>query len=98
MSPTRPTSTCCDIKFTDPTYKGIGEEGCLSLQDGSLFCLDFTTSEFHDTDGTVGNLLTGDYTLADGRKWNLNKGPLPSATTSVSPGSQSTSVSGNAAN
>lgn len=32
---------------------------------------------FHEPDGTVGNINTGDYTLADGRPGNLYNGPRP---------------------
>ncbi len=51
-------------------------ELCLSLQDAP-FCYDMYTSDFHDGTGTTGNLMTGAYTLSDGRKGNLYTGPFP---------------------
>lgn len=54
-------------------------EMCLSLSN-TPFCLDMTNGDFHDGLGSTGNALTGDYTLADGRKGNLYKGPYPQVT------------------
>ena len=41
------------------------------------FCIDTQTGDFHDTDQTTGNAITGNYLLADGRKGNLYYGPFP---------------------
>ncbi|KAK3903724.1 hypothetical protein C8A05DRAFT_32536 [Staphylotrichum tortipilum] len=54
-------------------------ELCLALE-GTPFCLDMYSSDFHDGVGTSGNLISGDYTLPDGRKGNLYKGPFPQPT------------------
>lgn len=54
-------------------------EMCLSLQ-GAPFCYDVATGDFHDGQGTVGNAVSGDYTLADGRRGNLYAGPHPTPT------------------
>ena len=51
-------------------------ELCLSLENAP-FCLDMYSSDFHDGTGTTGNLITGAYTLPDGRKGNLYTGPYP---------------------
>ncbi|KAK3303012.1 uncharacterized protein B0T15DRAFT_504291 [Chaetomium strumarium] len=54
-------------------------EMCLSIQKYP-FCLDLTNGDFHDGTGITGNALSGDYTLADGRKGNLYNGPYPQPT------------------
>ncbi|KAK4125357.1 hypothetical protein N657DRAFT_633195 [Parathielavia appendiculata] len=54
-------------------------EACLSIS-STPFCLDIISGDFHDGVGTTGNALSGDYTLADGRKGNLYKGPYPQVT------------------
>ena len=80
-------------------FTGItATEGCFSTSSGGLFCYNFKNADIHDADGTVGNLLTGDYTLADGRKWNMNKGPMPTGSSTVRVPSATASVkSGSAA-
>ncbi|KAH8589834.1 hypothetical protein B0O99DRAFT_676349 [Bisporella sp. PMI_857] len=52
-------------------------ESCLSVQ-REVFCVDPSTLAYHDAFGTVGNLVTGEYTLVDGRRGNLYAGPFPS--------------------
>jgi hypothetical protein len=54
-------------------------EMCLSVEKYP-FCLDLTSGDFHDGTGITGNALSGDYTLADGRKGNLYNGPYPQPT------------------
>jgi hypothetical protein len=51
-------------------------ETCASVDDAP-FCYNEETGEFRDLDNTKGNILTGDYTLADGRTGNLYNGPHP---------------------
>ena len=51
-------------------------ETCASLS-GVPFCCVMDTGYFHDSAGTTGNLITGDYVLADGRRGNLFLGPHP---------------------
>ena len=40
----------------------------------------YSTYDFHTSDGTTGNLITGAYTLPDGQVGNLYTGPNPSNT------------------
>ena len=51
-------------------------ETCASLS-GVPFCCVMDTGYFHDSAGTTGNIITGDYVLADGRRGNLFLGPHP---------------------
>ncbi|KAK5659500.1 hypothetical protein OQA88_701 [Cercophora sp. LCS_1] len=68
-------------------------EMCLSIQKVP-FCLDITTGGFHDGDGTTGNALTGDYTLADGRKGNMYNGPHPLPSGSSTEAAATTAAAG----
>lgn len=43
-------------------------------------CAGNSTHTFHAADGTTGNFLTGEYTLADGRQGNMYHGPYPTNT------------------
>ncbi|KAK3377489.1 hypothetical protein B0H63DRAFT_219750 [Podospora didyma] len=52
------------------------DEYCAETK-GLPFCYETISGRMRDTEGTVGNLITGDYTLADGRKGNMYKGPHP---------------------
>jgi hypothetical protein len=47
---------------------------------------------YHEPDGTTGNLNTGDYVLADGQRGNFFFGPDPVLTGSVTPRATSASV------
>ena len=50
---------------------------------------------FHAADGTTGNFLTGEYTLADGRVGNMYHGPYPTNTkvvAAVTPTASATEV------
>ncbi|PKS13137.1 hypothetical protein jhhlp_000479 [Lomentospora prolificans] len=76
-----------DIRYTLSTAVRRSEaalscsktETCVSLEDG-VFCLNMDSGDFHDADGTTGNLVSGDYTLPDGRSGNLFNGPTPMPT------------------
>ncbi len=54
-------------------------EVCASADD-AIFCYNENTGDFHDTEGTYGNLITGDYVLADGRRGNLYSSSAPGPT------------------
>ncbi|KAK3901550.1 hypothetical protein C8A05DRAFT_34765 [Staphylotrichum tortipilum] len=84
----------------DPSVQCTDSEVCASTKDAP-FCYDQNTGNFHDIEDTKGNLLTGDYTLADGRKGNLYTGPHPTTgdnsegaatTTAATAGSSPTSA------
>ena len=55
------------VREDDPSVECTASEVCASTQDAP-FCYDEDTGNFHDVTDTKGNLLTGDYTLADGRE------------------------------
>ncbi|KAE9370880.1 hypothetical protein N431DRAFT_442660 [Stipitochalara longipes BDJ] len=67
-------------------------EECLSFK-GDPFCYDKTAHTFHAADGTTGNFLTGEYTLADGRIGNMYHGPYPTNTKAVAVVTQTASAS-----
>ncbi|KAM7201099.1 hypothetical protein V8F33_003511 [Rhypophila sp. PSN 637] len=87
-NPRIPANRTPDAKLANMVYairqrraddKGVTcsvSETCLSVQKAP-FCLDIISGAFHDSTGTTGNALTGDYVLGDGRKGNLYNGPHP---------------------
>ncbi len=64
------------VRGDDPSVQCTGSEVCASTK-GAPFCYDEATGNFHDVANIKGNLLTGDYTLPDGRRGNLYSGPHP---------------------
>lgn len=60
------------------TFSNLGSssEACLSLANIRFF-INTQTGNFHDADLTIGNGLTSDYVLADGREGDLYFGPFP---------------------
>ncbi|PMD46714.1 hypothetical protein L207DRAFT_629218 [Hyaloscypha variabilis F] len=68
-------------------------EECLSFK-GDPFCYNKAAHTFHAADGTTGNFLTGEYTLADGRVGNMYHGPYPTNTIAVAAVTQTASGSG----
>ncbi|PMD25904.1 hypothetical protein NA56DRAFT_685743 [Hyaloscypha hepaticicola] len=65
-------------------------EECLSFK-GDAFCYNKSAHTFHAGDGTTGNFLTGEYTLADGRVGNMYHGPYPTNTKAVAAATQTQS-------
>jgi hypothetical protein len=57
------------------------DETCFNYE-SELFCADPETGNFHDADGVVGNLISGEYTLPDGEKGNLTASINTSTTNS----------------
>jgi hypothetical protein len=67
-----------------------GDETCYTINNG-LFCAN-GNGNYHEPDGTTGNLNTGDYVLADGQVGNFFTGPDPVLTGTVTPRATTASV------